>query len=171
MPESDISQMSNEIYTYTALLLKFFNQSLEERLQNYGVPLSSLQYGVLRMVQLESLTISTISQRMGLDPSALVRIIDSLEQKGLVIRGIDPHDRRRNPIQITNNGLNLIAAIPIFSEKDLPFQALQSLGTESVILLRDLLVRVIQQFPEGRFVSELMSDQSGLDNKSNDVAS
>ncbi len=169
MREENLIRTSNEIYTLSALLLKFFNHGLEERLKKYDVNISGLQYGVLRMLQLERLTISTISQRMGLDPSALVRIIDLLEKKELVSRGVDPNDRRRNPIQITQKGRELLAANPVISEKDLTFQALESLGAESALQLRDLLLQVIRHFPEGRLVSGLMSGQPGKDGESTDV--
>jgi MarR family transcriptional regulator for hemolysin len=106
---------------------------------------------------------------MGLDPSALVRIIDLLEKKGLVSRGIDPNDRRRNPIQITQKGRELLAAIPVISEKDQIFQALESIGAKSALQLRDLLLQVIRQFPEGRLVSGLMSGKPGKDSESNDA--
>ncbi len=150
MSEGDLMQYANEIYASTAILLKLFSQSLEGRLQHSGAGMSVLHYLVLRMLQAEALTSSTISQRMDLDPSFVVRIIDSLEQKGLAARGIDPNDRRRNPIQITGKGLELIAGVPMIAEEDPTFRALQSLGVESAAQLRDLMFRVLQQFPEGR---------------------
>ncbi len=154
MSEDDMLQYANEIYATTALLLKFFSQSLEGRLQQSGAGMSVLHYLVLRMLQGEALTSSTISQRMDLDPSFVVRIIDALEQKGLAARGVDPRDRRRNPIQITPKGLELSAAIPMVSEEDPTFRALQSLGVESTAQLRDLMLKVVQQFPEGRQMQE-----------------
>ncbi len=154
MSEGDLMQYANEIYACTALLLKLFSQSLEKRLQQSGAGMSVLHYLVLRMLQAEPLTSSTISQRMDLDPSFVVRIIDSLEQKGLAARGVDPRDRRRNPIQITEKGLELVAAIPMIGEDDPTFQALQSLGIEPAARLRDLMLKVIQQFPEGRQMRE-----------------
>ncbi len=154
MTEANLMQYANEIYAYTALLIKFFSQSLEARLQESGARLSVLHYLVLRMLQSETLTSSTIGQRMDLDPSFVVRIIDSLERKGLARRGVDPHDRRRNPIQITEKGLALVASIPMISEEDPTFRALLSLGAESAAQLRDLLLKVIQQFPEGRPAQE-----------------
>ncbi len=150
MTEGDLMQYANEIYATTALLIKLFSQSLEGRLQQSGAGMSVLNYLVLRMLQAEALTSSTISQRMDLDPSFVVRIIDALEQKGLAARGVDPRDRRRNPIQITARGLELIAAIPMVSQEDPTFRALQSLGAGAAAQLRDLLLKVVQQFPEGR---------------------
>jgi DNA-binding MarR family transcriptional regulator len=161
MPETDSIHLSYEIHTYAALLLKFFNEAVVKRLANSGVTLSSLQYSILQMLQNETLTISTISQRLGMDPSYIMRIIDVLEQKGLAVRGVDPHDRRRNPIQITEKGLELVTAVPVISPEDLPYQALQSLGEERLTQLRNLLSEVMQQFPDGRMISAAISGRPG----------
>jgi MarR family transcriptional regulator, transcriptional regulator for hemolysin len=162
MQEAELMGIANEIYLYEVLLLKFFNQAVEERLKNYGATITSLQLGVLRMLQFETLTISTISQRMGLDPASMVRIVDALERDGLAARGVDPHDRRRNPIQITPKGRELVVAIPVISENDPTFQALRSLGPEALLQLRALLRQAIQQFPEGKLVSGLVSGPPGV---------
>lgn len=151
--------LATEIQLYAALLLKFFNQALEERLSDHGERISSLQHGILRMLQTETLTISDLSQRMGLNPSTLVRAVDSLERKGLAQRGSDPNDRRRNPVSITEKGDELISVVPLVSVQDSVLQALQTLGPEQASQLRDLLRAFIQQFPEGRTVADLMSGQ------------
>ena len=82
--------MINEIHTYASLLFKYFNVGVEERLREFGVKISGLQYGLLRMLMAGNLTISELSQRLGMGASTLVRSIDSLEQKGMVERGSDP---------------------------------------------------------------------------------
>ncbi len=161
MTENNLMQTASEIFAFSGLLLKFFNQGLERRLVKYGTHLSSLQYNIVRMLAYEQLTISTISKRLGMDPAALVRLVDSLERKGLVLRGKDPHDRRRNPLQITQKGLELVQAIPVIAVDDDTYRALQSIGTDTARQLRDLLTQFVQQFPEGRVVSEIMLAQSG----------
>jgi DNA-binding MarR family transcriptional regulator len=158
--ECHLYPVAIEIQLYAALLLKFFNQALEERLRECGERISSLQHGILRMLQFDTLTISEVSQRMGLDPSTLVRAVDALERKDLARRGSDPHDRRRHPITITEKGMELVTTVPVIAGEDLSFQALQSLGIESTTRLRDLLRELIKEFPEGRMVAELMSDQT-----------
>ena len=161
MTEFDLVMLSNEIFIYSALLLKLFNQSVDERLRSLGVPMSSLQLSILRMLQHETLTVSTISERLGMDPSTIVRTVDALERKSLAGRGVDPDDRRRNPIKISQEGLELIRKVPVVTATDLSFQALQSIGAESVLQLRELLLKVMKKFPEGKLVSELMSGMQG----------
>jgi len=167
MAEFDLVMLSNEIFIYSALLLKLFNQSVDERLQSLGVPMSSLQLSILRMLEHETLTVSTISERLGMDPSTIVRTVDALERKGLAARGVDPHDRRRNPIEISQEGMALIRKVPVVTESDLSFQALQAIGMEAVLQLHGLLLKVMKEFPDGKLVSELMSGMPGptIENK------
>lgn len=47
------------------------------------------------------------------DKSSVLRQIDTLEKKNLVQRVVDPNDRRRNIVKITENGVKLIDEINI----------------------------------------------------------
>lgn len=154
MPEFNWIVRANEIRNLSALLLKFFNDDISRRMQNCGVTLTSFQFGILQMLQAETMTISALSQCMGMDPSSILRMIDALEEKELVARGIDPHDRRRHPIRLTSQGRDLLAAVPAISEEDLALKAVQSLGEEKSRQLRDLLIRVLLQIPQGRAILE-----------------
>ena len=156
MQEEQPLFLSIEIQLYAALMLKYMSEAVEERLRAHDKEISTMQYDVLRMLQAEPLTISVISQRMRIDPSTLVRVVDGLERKNLAVRGRDARDRRRNPISITTEGQELLSAVPVLTPADLPFQALQALGTEEVVHLRDLLRSVIRYFPEGRQVSDML---------------
>ncbi|MHB8132632.1 MAG: MarR family winged helix-turn-helix transcriptional regulator [Anaerolineaceae bacterium] len=117
--------------------MKFFNQEIEERLKVNGENINCIHYEVLQMLQSETSTIRILSLRTGMDPSSLVRSIDTLEQKGLVKRGRDPKDRQRNPLLITQKGSDLLVLVAAISEKDLSFQAIQTIGIESAIEVRE----------------------------------
>ena len=153
-------QNTIEIQIYGGLLLKYFNQALEERLSEHGDNISGLQHGILRMLKFENLTISDISRRMGLDSSTVVRAVDSLERKVLAQRGTDPNDRRRNPLSITDKGSDLVNEVPVICIDDAPFQALTMLGVDSVQQLRNLLREVINMLPEGKLVISLIENES-----------
>ena len=52
----------------------------------------------------EPCTISGIASRLGIDPTTVVRTVDSLEKRGLVERRRDRQDRRQVFVEFTNAG-------------------------------------------------------------------
>ena len=62
-------------------------------------------YGVLSWIdRLEPVSQKQISVRLGLDPSDLVSVVDTLERAGFVSRSRDPQDRRRYSLTLTPLG-------------------------------------------------------------------
>jgi DNA-binding MarR family transcriptional regulator len=69
------------------------------------------QYNVLRILRgarPEALSCGTISQRMLTRDSDLTRLLDKLDERGLVRRARDPRDRRTVTATITDSGLQLL---------------------------------------------------------------
>lgn len=69
---------------------------------------STTQFMVLALMEKtlegESLTISSIAAKMGLDPATVVRTVDSLEKRGVVERRRDKQDRRQVFVEFTEAG-------------------------------------------------------------------
>ena len=152
MPDTEMIALAFEIQVYTALLLKFYNNSLEGRLRARGLAISALQHSILRMLEHETLTISEISKRLGLEPSTVLRSLDALERKGLALRGRDARDRRRNPLHVTDEGRRFLAEVPVIAADDPAMLALRHIGPEAGGHLRDLLKEFILQSPDGQVV-------------------
>jgi len=58
----------------------------------------------------EPLSQQMVSERLGLDPTIVVALVDELEARGALRRERDPDDRRRHQLKITPKGRKLYAA-------------------------------------------------------------
>jgi DNA-binding MarR family transcriptional regulator len=61
--------------------------------------------GVMECIaRLQPVSQKAVSERLGVDPSDLVGVVDILERAGFVERRRDPHDRRRHSLVLTAAG-------------------------------------------------------------------
>jgi DNA-binding MarR family transcriptional regulator len=79
-----------------------------------------------------------IAQRMGVDRTTMVTLVDELERKGLVARSADPSDRRKNVVALTEAGnATLRGATEAADEAERTF--LGALSDEQAATFRELL--------------------------------
>ncbi|NNF26716.1 MAG: MarR family transcriptional regulator [Gemmatimonadetes bacterium] len=105
--------------------------------------LTASQYNVLRILRGAGgeLAIMTIRDRM-MDPEpSITRLVDRLEERGLVARHRSPEDRRRVDCKLTAEGLRLVASL------DEPVDAvdqklMEGLSESELETLTTLLARV-----------------------------
>jgi DNA-binding MarR family transcriptional regulator len=145
--ERELYQDALEVRILTAMVAKEARQDLEERLKAYGFEMTALQYRVLRQLQQDGhLTIKELSRSCMVEPATLVPVIDTLERHGIIRRGQDPHDRRRTPIELTEQGLEQLQAIPFEHEDDVIVRYLRQLPEEErrafVHQLRELVTMI-----------------------------
>jgi DNA-binding MarR family transcriptional regulator len=105
-------------------------------------------------------TQSTIAEALGLDPSRLVALLDSLEKRGLVVRQRDPHDRRRHVVSITDDGKRIHAELRELT-REVEAQFFAPLDPESRKLFHALLMQLVG-FHDPRCVPELDLDTPSL---------
>ena len=165
MSGRELYQDALEVRILTAIVAKEARQDIEGRLKAYGFEMTALQYRVLRQLQQDGqLTIKELSRSCMVEPATLVPVIDALERHGIIRRGQDPHDRRRTPIELTEQGLEQLRAIPFEHEDDVIVRYLRQLPDEErhtfVHQLRELVtllhgddaaVRRITQAVESHF--------------------
>jgi len=78
-----------------------------------------------------------LADALGLTTSTTTTLVDRLEQRGLVLRGPDPTDRRRSTVQIPEPGLRKIEAV-----RDWMPHAFDDLRPEQLPEVAELLITI-----------------------------
>lgn len=151
-----------KVRAYTSHIFKAAIQSLEQRLSDLGLPLTALQFSLLRLTSHHAQTISELSRKMSLDPSTLVPAVDALERKGFVVRGRDPTDRRRIPLSITDEGRILLEHTVIMTDDDPLLLSLNNMGRGEQQQLLELLRKLIEGLPEGEMILQHINSRIHL---------
>jgi DNA-binding MarR family transcriptional regulator len=99
--------------------------------------------GVLLVIdRFEPASQQQVAERLGVDRTTMVAIIDALEGKGIIARRPDPEDRRRNVVELTPAGQDLLRQATAASDAA-EAELLAPLSPEEGEQLRDLLARVL----------------------------
>jgi DNA-binding MarR family transcriptional regulator len=96
-----------ELLSSTTFLLKRLGFAAKERAHDAfeGTGLSAFHYAVLALLEEDPReTQAVIADALGYDRSHLVRLLDELEERELVVRKRDPLDRRRHVVKLTAAG-------------------------------------------------------------------
>lgn len=108
-----------------------------------GLGIDSKDFGTLRVLaHREPASQLRVAQELGIDRTTMVAILDVLERKGIVVRRPDPADRRRNIVELTDQGLRTFdAAQTAYQQAENAFLAAVSPTAADQLrrTLRDLL--------------------------------
>ena len=83
-----------------------------------------------------------VAERIGIDRTTMVAMLDTLEAKGLLSRRPDTEDRRRNVVELTPAGHDILSRAVAASDTA-EAELLAPLSPEEAKQLRDLLARVV----------------------------
>lgn len=89
-----------------------------------------------------------LAAHLGLEPSALVRVIGLLEQRGLVSCVADPRDKRTKQISLTPLGREWAERI-IAKGYEAELRFLASVSPEELAVTRQVLNRIAASIPDG----------------------
>ncbi|MEU5862666.1 MULTISPECIES: MarR family transcriptional regulator [unclassified Nonomuraea] len=110
-------------------------------LEPYG--LDGRELAVLAVIDApEPLSQQELAQRLGIDRTTMVAMVDALEAKKLVARRPHPGDRRKNAVELTDGGRETMRlAVPAVEAAERAF--LSTLPEDEQRLFRDALHRLV----------------------------
>lgn len=112
-----------------------------EALAPFGIHARDL--GVMLVIdRSEPASQQQVAERLGVDRTTMVAIIDALEAKGIISRRPDTEDRRRNVIELTPAGQDVLLQATAASD-EAEAELLAPLSQDERTQLRDLLARVL----------------------------
>jgi DNA-binding MarR family transcriptional regulator len=103
-----------ELLLSSTFLLKRLGFAAKEHSQDAfeGTGLSPFHFAVLALLEEDPReTQAAIADALGYDRSHVVRLLDELEERDLVVRKRDPGDRRRHVVKMTPEGRKALAKL------------------------------------------------------------
>ena len=83
-----------------------FDQAFQKKIAGKFKELSKNQPMVIKIIGMEGEVMpSTMGKYTGMEKSSLTRMVDDLENKGIVYRKTDPDDRRKVLVSLTEKGM------------------------------------------------------------------
>lgn len=112
----------------------------EAHLEPYGI--NGRELGVLLLLaDREPESQQQAAERLGVDRTTMVGLLDGLEAKALVVRRPDTADRRRNVVELTDHGRATLGKATRASD-EAERQLLARVGTADAGRLRETLTRI-----------------------------
>lgn len=114
-------------------------------LQKVGRAVTSVQYGVLLgMYDSPPLSQAAIGALASLDKSSAADVLSRLDGRGLILRSPDPLDRRRNVVEITDEGATVVdvLATSVVEVQKLLFTPLDRFEREQFVCLMGRVCRL-----------------------------
>ena len=142
--------MSEELLvTSIGKLRNLLHRALKQRYAaEADVRLTVEEFILLNMIEAHTDQIlQNIAIATGKNKSVVMRMIDSLEEKGLAKRTVNPEDRRENLLSITERGAEVVAQYQAI-EKRLSGELLDGIPAEEVATFFRVIDRISQRANE-----------------------
>jgi MarR family transcriptional regulator, lower aerobic nicotinate degradation pathway regulator len=113
-PPARLAGPPKELLGSSTFLLKRLGFAAKDRSHAAfeGTGLNAFHFAVLALLEEDPReTQAVIADALGYDRSHIVRLLDELEERELVVRKRDPEDRRRHVVKMTQDGKRMLAKL------------------------------------------------------------
>lgn len=124
--------------TMSTLVLDNKDAWRRSAMEHTGLPFSRIR--ILKRLKSQPMTMKQIAQAATIDAPAATVAVNDLEARGLVVRTVDPGNRRCKMVTLTDAAHRLLGELADLD--DPPPQALAALSAEDVATLRGILVKL-----------------------------
>lgn len=111
--------------------------AMETELGRLGYDLTFSQFVTMKKLGMSDghISVGDLARSAELNPGAMTRLLDKLEEKGLIVRASDPTDRRALRIQLTDAGRDIYNQCSASSDRvrDRAFAGLSTSEREQLI--------------------------------------
>lgn len=105
--------------------------------------LTLAQVQCLRFLSQQKEQAGDLAKKLSMSSTSLTRVIERLESRGMIVRSVDLHDRRRIWVELTAEGQKAVSSLTSWYTSPL-FQAIQSMPSEA----KEELTRILKDFTE-----------------------
>lgn len=133
-------QRRNALGRQAARLVACIEKDLAAQ-QTVDVDITPAQKAVLIQLETTGNRITTLAQRLGTSKQAASKLVQEIENKGLVVRLPDPEDGRASVIQFTDKGRAIVDTTVSYFE-ELERQIAAEIGHEDLALVKAKLKRI-----------------------------
>jgi MarR family transcriptional regulator, transcriptional regulator for hemolysin len=140
-PTTELSLSNKRLGSVIGLAARQWRRAVDLRLQKYGLT-EATWLPLLRLAQSSTpMRQKDLAAALSLDSSSVVRILNGLEDAGLIERSEDAEDRRAKAIVITRRGRSLVRQVETVSE-DVQREVLAGLPQGDIAIARRILEAV-----------------------------
>jgi len=132
--------LADEVWrTLSALVLDNKDGWRRAVVERTGLPFSRIR--ILKRLAKRPMTVKQVAEMATIDAPAATVAVNDLEARGLVIREVDPHNRRCKLVSLTEAGHQMVAMLD--ATEDPAPDRLAALGDEDLATLQAILARAL----------------------------
>lgn len=136
----DRTELADEVWRALARLVFDHRDGWKRAvIEESGLPFSRIR--ILQRLQRAPMTVTQLAHAATVDAPAASVAVNDLEERGLIARAVDPADRRRKLVSLTEQGWVLLARIDRVG--DSAPAALTALDTEDLETLQFVLRKIL----------------------------